>query len=307
MSPKVSVCIPVKNGGAFLPLAVESVLGQPREDVELIVVDNCSTDGTTKWLEERSAKEPRIRFYKNSADIGMTANFNACLKQARGEYVNFLCADDLLLPQSLQRMSDVLDSDPRVTLVVGGRRLINESGVQIAAQKYADRNITIPGQDVINRCIFGANYIGEPSAVMFRRAMAQRGFQESLSQLMDLEMWFYLLEQGDMANLTDEVCCVRRHSGQLTQQSIRTGALVDENVVLFNEYGGKPYIERTFLNVTTRKLRMAYRVWMCKDSLTVEKRNQILAGHSSKLFYFLMMPTVAGMLSLWRKFATAAR
>jgi glycosyltransferase involved in cell wall biosynthesis len=307
MSPKISVCIPVKNGGAFLPLAVESVLEQSREDVELIVVDNCSTDGTTKWLEERAAKEGRIRFYKNPADIGMTANFNACLKRAKGEYVNFLCADDLLLPQSLRRMSDALDKDPRVALVVGGRRLIDASGVQIAAQKYAEEDITIPGRQVINRCIFGANYIGEPSAVMFRRAMAQRGFQESLAQLMDLEMWFHLLEQGGMANLKDEVSAVRRHPAQLTQQSIKTGALIDENVILFKEYGSKPYIERTFLNVTTRKVRMAYRVWMCRGSLTAEKRNQILTDHSSRLFYFLMMPAIAVLLAIWRKFGTAAR
>ena len=52
MPPKISVCIPVKNGGVFLPLAVESVLGQSRDDIELIIVDNCSTDGTATWLRQ---------------------------------------------------------------------------------------------------------------------------------------------------------------------------------------------------------------------------------------------------------------
>jgi glycosyltransferase involved in cell wall biosynthesis len=306
VAPKISVCIPVKNGGAFLPLAVDSVLEQSFENIELIIVDNCSSDGTAQWLEQRAASAPCIRFYRNAADIGMTANFNACLKYAQGEYVKFVCADDLLLPQSLQLMSQVLDDDPQVSLVVGGRRLIDESGAKLTRQNYVARNATVPGAQVINQCLFGGNDIGEPSAVMFRRAEAERGFQESLSQLMDLEMWFYLLEQGDMASLAEEVCAIRRHPGQLTQESISTGALIDENIALFDEYGSRPYIKKTFFSMTMRKLRMAYRVWMCRDSMTAERRNQVLTDHSSKLFYDSLMPPIAGGLAVWRRLASIA-
>jgi glycosyltransferase involved in cell wall biosynthesis len=111
MSPKVSVCIPVRNGGDFLPLAVDSVLQQSFDDYELIIVDNCSTDGTVKWIEEKASTAPKIHFYQNATNIGLVGNFNACLGYARGEYIKFLCADDLLLPESVQRMSDALDAD----------------------------------------------------------------------------------------------------------------------------------------------------------------------------------------------------
>jgi glycosyltransferase involved in cell wall biosynthesis len=304
--PKISVCIPVKNGGAFLPLAVESVLQQASEGVELVIADNCSTDGTTKWIEEKAVRAPLIRYYKNPFDIGMTANFNACVRRAKGEYIKFLCADDLLLPGCLQRMSRVLDSDLRVQLVVGARMIIDENGKKIGVKRYASKNVTQPGRHVINRCIFGANYIGEPSAVMFRRDAGQRGFNESLSQLMDLEMWLHLLEQGFMASLADEVCAVRQHVDQMTRQSIRSGALIDENIILFEEYGRKPYVRKTAINMASRKIRMAYRVWICKDNLTAKKRNQILTAHSSQLFYFIMMPMIARVLSIWRKLLAAA-
>jgi len=305
--PKISVCIPVKNGGAFLPAAVESVLSQSAEDIELILVDNCSTDGTAQWIEQKAKDTPQLRFYRNPADIGMTANFNACLKYAAGEYVKFLCADDLLLPRSLRRMSDVLDNDPKVALVVGGRRLIDESGAKVGTQCYAGRDVTVPGTEVINRCLFGGNDIGEPSAVMFRRQTAQRGFHALLSQLMDLEMWFYLLERGDLANLAGEVCGIRRHPGQLTKESINTGVLIDENVALFEEYGAKPYVRKTFFNMAMRKARMAYRVWMCRGSMTAARRNQILADHSSKLFYYLLAPSLTGLRGVWRKLAHGTR
>ena len=301
MTPKVSVCIPVRNGGDFLPRAVDSVLQQSFDDYELIIVDNCSTDGTVKWIEDKLQAAPKIRFYRNATNLGLVGNFNTCLAYAKGEYVKFLCADDLLLPESVRRMSDALNADPSVVLVTGGRKLIDESGATITTQRYAAKNVRLPGAEVINRCIFGKNYIGEPSAVMFRRNAAQRGFQESLPHLMDLEMWFYLLEQGPMVSLADEVCAVRQYTGQMSQQNIKSGALIDDNVRLFDAYRDKPYIQNTWTKRTSRKIRIAYRVWMCRDALNTGKRNEILTGSSSKIFYYTMMPILAGMLTMWRK------
>jgi hypothetical protein len=185
--------------------------------------------------------------------------------------------------------------------VVGGRKLINERGATIATQKYSNENAKITGIEVINRCLFGMNYVGEPSAVMFRKKTAQRGFQESFPHLMDLEMWFHLLEQGPMISLADEVCAIRRYAGQMSHQNIKTGALIEDNMRLFEAFGNKPYIRNTWKNRTSRKIRIAYRVWMCRAALNADKRNQILAASSSKTFYYTMMPVLAGMLCVGRK------
>ena len=58
-------------------------------------------------------------------------------------------------------------------------------------------------------------------------------------------MWFHLLEQGAMVSLADEVCAIRQYSGQMSQQNIKTGALIDDNVRLFDAYRNKPYIQNT--------------------------------------------------------------
>jgi glycosyltransferase involved in cell wall biosynthesis len=244
MSPRISVCIPVRNGGAFLPLAVDSVLSQRCDDMELIVVDNCSTDGTAQWLERRSAEVKKISFFRNDVDIGLARNFNACLAYATGEYVKFLCADDLLLP--------------------------------------------------------GKNYIGEPSAVMFRRSAATRGLSEAFPHLIDLEMWFHLLEQGRLISLTDEVCAIRRHAAQMSHTNARSGALLDDNVRLFEQYGGKPYIRASRARSLSRKARVAYRVWLCRDGISAEKRDSVLKRYSSKLLYHAVIPAFAATLSAWR-------
>jgi glycosyltransferase involved in cell wall biosynthesis len=286
MNPKISVCIPVRNGGVFLPLAINSVLTQSYQKFELVVVDNCSNDGTTEWLAERLPKDRNIRIFRNSTELGIAANFNACLALASGDYVKFLCADDLLLPGCLSRLAERLDADPSVALITGARCLIDEYGDRIGIARYAKAEAKVTGTTVIGRCIFGSNYVGEPSAVMFRRNAAQRGFNENLSLLMDLEMWFHLLERGDMINLASEVCAVRRHAGQMTHSTITSGALLNDNILLFANYGTRPYIRNTMSNRMIRKIRMAYRIWLCRDGLPDERRRLALKEHSLKLCYY---------------------
>ena len=297
---KVSICIPVRNGGTFLPLAVESVLVQSFHDFEIIIVDNASTDGTTAWAEEMAASNDKVRLFKNDHNIGLVGNFNACLKYAHGTYIKYLCADDLLMPLCLEKMTQALDDDLSVSLVAGGRQILNEAGEAIGLQYYSRAPAKFPGHEVINRCLFGANYIGEPSAVMFRRQDALRGFREELSHLMDLEMWFHLLEKGRMANLPEPLCAIRRHAAQMTVQSVKSGALVEDNVRLFKEYGSKAYIHESWVNDLGRRTHMAYRIWLCREHLDAARRDQLLKLYSIPVIYYFVMPVLARTLSRLR-------
>ena len=300
--PLASICIPVRNGERFLAQALQSVLQQTFGDCEIVVVDNASTDGTAALVEKLIADNPGapLRLFRNERNIGLVANFNACLTHARGKYVKFLCADDLLLPSCIESMVHVLDNHPCVSLVAGGRLIIDEAGTRIGIQRYAGTQETVPGKEAINRCLFGANYIGEPTAVMFRRDSALRGFREEFSHLMDMEMWFHLLEQGDLAILPEPLCAIRRHAAQMTALNIKSGALAEDNVRLYEEYGSKPYIRKSWINGMGRRIRMAYRVWLCRDHLDVARKNQILKVHSVPLIYHVAMPVLAGLLSRLR-------
>lgn len=296
--PEVSICIPVRNGADFLGQALESVLQQSFGDYEIIVVDNASTDGTVFLVEELIAKNPgkALHLLKNQCNIGLVANFNACLKQARGKYIKFLCADDLLLPLCLEKMAHMLDAGASVSLVAGGRLIMDEAGNRIGFRRYARSEKTVPGKRAINRFLFGANHIGEPTAVMFRREAALRGFRKDFSHLMDMEMWFHLLEQGDLAILPEPLCAIRRHLNQMTALNIRSGALVEDNVRIFEEYGNKPYIRKSCLSGAGRRIRMAYRVWVCRNHLDTARRCQILKLYSIPLIYHMVMPILANLL-----------
>ena len=118
-TPKVSVCIPTFNGASYVGATIDSVLKQNFQDFEIVIVDNCSTDHTEAIVKEHLLLSEKIIFYKNEQNIGMAENFNKCLEYARGEYIKYLCADDLLLPGCLEQMVNGLDAHPEVSLVCG--------------------------------------------------------------------------------------------------------------------------------------------------------------------------------------------
>src|SRR5882757_4680077 len=104
LQPKVSVLVPVFNAEKYLPECLDSILMQDFSDYELVISDDCSTDGTTAVIERYAAKDPRIRWWRNPANLKQAANLNLCLREARGEFIKFVFADDKLLSVSALRL-----------------------------------------------------------------------------------------------------------------------------------------------------------------------------------------------------------
>jgi len=135
--PRVSIGLGVYNGERFLRQTLDSLLAQTYRYFELIICDNCSTDGTEEICRSYAAREPRIRYYRNAANIGIDRNFNLCFTLSRGEYFKWACGDDLCAPDLIECCLKVLDSRPDVVLCYPKTRLIDENGVFI--KNYEDR------------------------------------------------------------------------------------------------------------------------------------------------------------------------
>ena len=243
--PKVSVCIDSFNYGRFLPEAIESVLGQSFQDFEIIILDDCSTDDSFEIAQRYAAQDSRVKALRNSANLGMVKNRNACLAQARGEYVKWLHADDFLCStEALGRMAAASDDNKAVSVVASARRIVNEQSKPIDTWSCFNQERPIAGTTVINRCLFEQrNLIGGPSAVMFRRALAARGFDEAFFVMADLEMWFHLLEQGCFVYVREPLCAFRTHSRQQTEKDRSALAPALENHELLRRYLNKRYVQ----------------------------------------------------------------
>ena len=99
--PTLTIGLPVYNGEAFLAESINSVLTQDYTDLELVITDNASTDGTAAICREYAARDPRVRYRRNATNLGIAGNFNAAFAEARGRYFKWHAADDLIGPGHL--------------------------------------------------------------------------------------------------------------------------------------------------------------------------------------------------------------
>jgi len=242
---KISVCLDSYNYGRFLPEAIESVLSQSFQDFELIILDDRSTDDSFAIAQRYAQQDRRVVAMQNGRNLGMVKNRNACLALARGEYVKWLHADDFLCaPDALERMVRVLDGNRAISLLASARRMVDENSIATGTWSSFEEERPIAGTTVINRCLFEQrNLIGGPSAVMFRRGLTARGFDEAFFVMADLEMWFHLLEQGCFAYIREPLCAFRAHNRQQTEKDRTSMAPALENRELLRRYLDRSYVK----------------------------------------------------------------
>jgi GT2 family glycosyltransferase len=236
LRPRVSVCLPVYNGADTIERSVASVLNQTYTDFECLVVDNCSSDGTVDRV--RRFDDPRIRIVRNAANLGLVGNHNECLRQARGDLIQFVHSDDWLLPNCLERLVPAFDAED-VGLAFAPRVVESddESWKALYGELHTSLEPMLPifdGQDVVRRYVrAGAegNWIGEPPSVMVRRETlaAVGGFRSDFIQLTDMDAWLRVLSRSNAAWVGEALSVRWHHAGSQTDANQKPGsALIDQ-------------------------------------------------------------------------------
>jgi len=218
--PTVSICLPVYNGGKYLSAAIDSVLAQTYADFELIIIDDLSQDDSGQIARACASRDARIKVFSNESNIGLFANYNACLNKATGRFVKLFAQDDILLPQMLEKQLEVFDKATDVHLVSTKRLFIDEECSQSEFCQF-DSDRLIKGNDLITGCLAERiNWIGEPSSVMFPSSSIGLGFDSNFHQLGDLEYWFRIVMDGNYVFLSEPLVGFRRHSSNATKSNV---------------------------------------------------------------------------------------
>lgn len=187
--PSVTVVIPCHNYGRYLRTGVKSVLEQPGVEVEALVIDDASTDGSAEVVRELSAADSRVRAIFHHRNFGHIATYNEGLEQANGDYVVLMSADDALTPGSLARAAALLESHPSVGLVYGHPQVFVDNPPSVS-HKVRNWTIWTGNEWIEKRCRSGRNCIYSPEVVM--RTSVQHaigGYDVGLPHSGDLEMW----------------------------------------------------------------------------------------------------------------------
>ncbi len=115
--PLVSILIPVYNRRNIIKDAVDSALSQTWENTEIIIVDNCSTDGTFEELQRCYGNHNNVKIYKNDTNIGPVNNWKVCLEKASGKYVKILWSDDMITDDFVEKCVNIMEEDSTVGMV----------------------------------------------------------------------------------------------------------------------------------------------------------------------------------------------
>ena len=208
--PRISIVIPSLNQGEYLDQAIQSVLDQGEQGIELIVMDGGSTDGTVDVIRKH---ERRIAHWVSRPDAGVAAALNAGFRFATGGVLGFLNADDFYLPGAFTQVADAFARLPGIEVCSGHGYFALASG-ELGAPMLSDRwNLT--------HFKYGACVLLQP-ATFFRRAAFDRagGFPETGRVCWDMELWARLAATGARFHTLDAFLAgFRLHEKSITGRS----------------------------------------------------------------------------------------
>ena len=214
-APRVSVVLPVFNGERYLAEAIESVLDQSLQDLELVIVDDGSTDRSRAIVEHFAALDGRVRLLINEINQGLATTLNRGWREAHAPYIARLDADDIALPERLSLQVAFLDSNPAVAVVGGASIRIDEAGHRGAAMLFptTDRGIRAT---LTRRCC-----IPHSGAVIRKSVLEQVGGYR-LGEAEDFDLWLRVCRSlAARVLLRFPVVLYREHASQITHRTSR--------------------------------------------------------------------------------------
>lgn len=222
--PKVSVVIPCYNYGRFLAQCIASLANQPDIELDIIIVDDCSTDGSLFIAEGIARSDDRIRVIAHRENKGHIATYNDGLAAAKGEFVVLLSADDLVTPGALSRSAALLVAHENVGFVYG-------NAVHFFAEPPPCRTdpnhwIVWKGSDWLQaRCRSGYNVIASPEVMMRRSVLEKIGpYKPDLPHAGDFEMWLRASAVADVGFVAGaDQAFYRHHTANMNTTMFSSG------------------------------------------------------------------------------------
>ena len=220
IGPSVSVVMPVWNGEQFLAEAVESILNQSLRDLELVVVDDGSTDSSPALLADIAARDKRVRVI-TQPNGGIVAALNVGCSVAFGRFIARLDCDDVSHPERLRKQADFLESHQSVGLLGTAATYPGANGLRSTpAEGRGDHD------SVVSRLLLGDNPFVH-SSIMMRTAVFSRsgGYRLAALDAEDLDLWLRMAEISQLAILEEPLVDYRWHGNQVSVRKIRQQAV----------------------------------------------------------------------------------
>jgi glycosyltransferase involved in cell wall biosynthesis len=279
MNIRISIVMPVFNGIKYIKDAIQSILDQDFCEWELLIGDNCSTDGTRQYLD--TLNDSRIRVFKNSNNLGIFGNLNNLIKNCRSDIVQVLCSDDRFLNGALDKVVNFMEKDPSCAIsrcfAIGDReRLLKGQPDQLMADLP---NKLSPNAAILAFSTFG-NLVGNLSKASFRVKFINQagGFDQNYPYAGDWEAWIRVSSKYGISLNNEELIYQRKHINQ-------NSYLLNKNNELYSQLN-KIILHLCILNSSEDilLLRRQWKIWF------VQRISKIIRQISILKFDNLLMP-----------------
>ena len=229
--------MPTYNANRFVRTAVESILAQTFEDFEFIIVDDCSTDGSSEILRQYAERDRRIRVLTNTRNLDFVRSRNRGIAEAGGVFVANMDSDDVALPTRLAEQYAFMTSNPAVGVCGAAVILIDENDCELGIRRYRadDRDLRAR--------LFLFNPFAQPVTMIRRDVLDDTGpYNPDHILADDLDLWFRIGVKYRLANLQTPLLKYRVHRGSATGKRLsdmhRAAARV--RAIARRDYGYRP-------------------------------------------------------------------
>ncbi len=215
MPPSVSVILPVYNHGAFVGEAIECVLCQSYSDLELIAIDDCSTDES--WSVVQSFTDPRLIKSRNSANRGVSFTYNDALAKSSGSIIMSLGSDDAFAPRKIEEQLKFLNKHPEVSILGTYLTVVGDPEGRTAVREWFNAAVDLNSVD----SWIWTNRLAQSSVAITRDAHERLGNSRlDLRRIPDWELWLRAVSTGTrIAVLPEPLTSYRVQAGSVTHAS----------------------------------------------------------------------------------------
>ena len=281
--PAVSILVPVYNREKLIVPCIRSALDQTLRNIEIVVVDNCSTDKTFEVCEQLAQADPRLRVYRNETNLGPVRNWMRCAELARGRLGRILFSDDLMLPSALETSVPYLD-DPEVGFVVTAATVGAEPGDGRVWYTWGNQNGKIASSVYLRAMMAdGGQLPVSPCSSLYRLADIRRHLvleipspasHDFAGHGAGPDLLLSLVTASAypaVVHLREPLAFFRSHAGSITREKkdAVTGAYIQTRVWFARQYRGSDWLEYAFGIAWLQSLRRERR-WISPGALRAE-------------------------------------
>ncbi|MEP5614130.1 MAG: glycosyltransferase [Cyclobacteriaceae bacterium] len=228
----VSVCLPMYNGEKYLRQSLDSIVNQSYQNLEILVVDDCSTDNGPSIIGEYQRKDSRIRLIRNERNLGLVGNWNKCISEASGEFVKLQFQDDMMMNDTIEKMMMMAEKEG-VNVVLTDREYTYENDINVFYEEELPRLSDHFKQNAVIKPAFitdlllsigtNHNFMGEPIIGLVRKEVFDSWglYDDAFKQIGDFEFWIRLGLNENVGFIPERLNIFRVHDDSETVRNAR--------------------------------------------------------------------------------------